>query len=106
VLGLEHRAAKASAPIALELVTQGDITRLIVRDAMADIKTPHALRTETRIIDALRSHATPLTRDELRSRLRVNNQRLGDALPKLEAEKPRSASAASPADGPPCYSPD
>jgi len=35
----------------------------------------------------LRSHAAPLTRNELRSRLRVNNQRLGDALQMLVADK-------------------
>lgn len=46
-------------------------------------KTREILR-QKRVIDLLRSNPHPLPRVELRQRLRVNNQRLGDALDQLQ----------------------
>jgi hypothetical protein len=39
-----------------------------------------------RVLQELRSGGQPLTREALRSRLRVNNQRLGEVLEELERD--------------------
>jgi hypothetical protein len=80
VLSLEHRAAPAPPPVGLELVSLGDGSAHL------------ALRAESREADAslldrvlalLRHSTSPLTRTALRARLKVNNQRLGEALTQL-----------------------
>lgn len=82
-LTLEHRFAPAPAPLVLRLVTGDGGTGLAIvddarapRDDTADL--PDA------VIQTLRSAGVPLRRRELRDRLRVNNQRLGEALTSLE----------------------
>jgi hypothetical protein len=88
VLVLEHRSAKAIAPLTLDLATEGDVTYLRVRDQGEEVSdAPATPALETRVVEVLRSHPTPLSRTDLRERLRVNNQRLGDALHRLEASK-------------------
>jgi hypothetical protein len=85
VLTLEHRAAKAIDPIALRLVSGPDEadTHLELADpsALAATKPPPLKMV---ILDALRASTGPLTGLALRDRLRVNNQRLGEALQELE----------------------
>jgi hypothetical protein len=85
VLTLEHRAAKAPAPVVLDLVAdQGGATTHLrarldsaVSDAVAPSDLVHRILAELATVDAPQSRAT------LRERLRVNNQRLGDALQAL-----------------------
>lgn len=90
LLTLEHRSAPAPDPVSVELV--GDDTtgaHLEVPcdddgDAGDDTTPAHPLT------DLLRKHladsAQPQSRTALRRSLRVNNQRLGDALLRLERD--------------------
>jgi len=83
VLTLEHRAARSPEPMLVELDGQDNGTCLrVVRGAVAtDASTPGL---DDQVLDALAHASEPLTRAVLRTRLRVNNKRLGDALRRLE----------------------
>lgn len=89
VLTLEHRAAKPPEPMILELVSglDGTATHLEVKTSgladTAGTHTPLRLRT----LDVLGQAQLPLRRADLRDRLRVNNERLGQALAELEADR-------------------
>lgn len=86
LLTIEHRAAKVPEPMALSLVSRpdGSATHLALRDgAVAPaVAGPDALADAVR--DLLRRAAVPRTRQDLRTELRVNNERLGHALEDLE----------------------
>ena len=74
----EHRASPAPQPLYLRLA---DGTPHLV------IYTPDSERPqplEERIVAALREASAPLPRTHLRNRLAINNQRLGQALKRLE----------------------
>jgi hypothetical protein len=89
VLSSEHRAAPASAPVNLELVTTnahtthlevvgelpGSSTKLVVGSRQRGL--------EDRVLDLL-SQGVTLTRAQLRDSLGVKNERLGAALESLE----------------------
>ena len=74
----EHRAAPAPEPVYLRL-TDG-IPHLVIYAPNIDQPPP----LEERIVDALNTASAPLPRTHLRSRLKVNNQKLGHALLRLE----------------------
>jgi hypothetical protein len=84
-LVLEHRAAAPPDPVSLRLVTDDDGDRahleIVSEIQLTDRPTP---LTEL-VLRALDESSTPRTRTDLRAALRVNNQRLGDALTDLEA---------------------
>jgi hypothetical protein len=87
-LTAEHRAAPAPEPIRLRLCSQpdGSQTRLVLEarpESPAPVASPAPALPE-RLIDLLGQAPRPLTRVELRSRMRVNNQRLGQTLRELE----------------------
>jgi hypothetical protein len=83
-LTAEHRAAPAPAPMMLRLAGgEGDPVHLELDGHEAAEAAPVPL-TET-IRAELRRAGQPLTRQMLRERLRVNNERLGHALRSLEA---------------------
>jgi hypothetical protein len=88
VLTAEHRDAPAPPPFALRLTSgpDGSGTHLEVLDPSASEPPPTtpAAGVTDHIVDMLRSASRPLTRIELRKRLRVNNQRLGESLVDLE----------------------
>ncbi|MCP3980172.1 MAG: AAA family ATPase [bacterium] len=85
VLTIEHRAARSPEPMRLELAAEGDTTSLrVVADGTADSASASCL--DERIVELISSVDGPMTRTALRDRLRVNNQRLGDALRRLEDE--------------------
>jgi len=84
VLTIEHRAAPAPPPLTLELVVAPGGAHLRATDAGPPL--PSAPSLAESVLGELRSATTPLGRGELRSRLRVNNQRLGDALAALEKQ--------------------
>jgi hypothetical protein len=88
LLTAEHRDAPAPAPIELRIASgaDGTGTHLEVLDArQVDPAVPKpASSTGDRVLELLQSVSRPLTRLELRSRLRINNQRLGDTLAELE----------------------
>jgi hypothetical protein len=81
VLSTEHRAAPASPPISLSLVTADpDTTHLEVVPRHED-KMPRSL--EAQVLDML-ANGLALTRAKLRDGLAVKNERLGEVLESLE----------------------
>jgi AAA domain len=89
VLSSEHRAAAASAPVSLELVTSDALTTHLevikeLRNGSTDLamdgKRPGL---EQRVLDVLGPGATA-TRAKLRDKLAVKNERLGEVLVSLE----------------------
>jgi AAA domain len=89
VLSSEHRAAPASRPVCLELVTHSaQTTHLEVVAELEDGSTKLAVGgkqrgLEDRVLELLGRGAT-LTRAKLRDTLGVKNERLGEALESLE----------------------
>lgn len=87
VLTLEHRAAKPPEPLTLQLVSEADGggTHLaVVGGAPAVGAAGAAASLAEHVLGALRASQTPMSRAALRVQLKVNNQRLGDALTELE----------------------
>lgn len=84
VLTLEHRAARAPEPMLLELVDDDErATHLRVCDPC--LQNGSAERSlDEEVVDLLFGDGKSLPRTQIRARLRVNNQRLGDALSRLE----------------------
>ncbi len=83
----EHRAAPAVDSLKLRLVTTSDGScpyLAVTTDESCDDLAPPPLSTS--VLQALRQSDKPLTRAALRKTLRVNNQRLGDALAHLERD--------------------
>ncbi|MGQ0672400.1 MAG: AAA family ATPase [Hyphomicrobium sp.] len=85
VLTLEHRAAKAPEPMVLDLVgdSSGGATHLRVRSDSAGSDPVPTEDLPQKVVAELAGAGKPLSRAALRERLRVNNQRLGDALQHL-----------------------
>jgi RecA-family ATPase len=85
VLTLEHRAAKAPAPMVLDLVTDqgGEATHLRVRASGQGSQANSVDDLPQKVIAVLACATAPQSRAALREQLRVNNQRLGDALQAL-----------------------
>ena len=85
ILTCEHRAARAPEPITLELVCtpEGHQAHLEVRSARAP--DPSASLSERTFL-VLQSTSKPISRKALRETLRVNNQRLGEALQTLKQQ--------------------
>ena len=88
VLTCEHRSCQAPQPFALKLVTDGapdgSAAHLEAIGPAADgPETPQPL--DGRVLAALQQAGSSQTRDALRQVLRVNNQRLGEALDTLAA---------------------
>jgi RecA-family ATPase len=84
ILTLEHRAAKAPEPMAMELISKAhgtDIHLKLRAERSTDTQTP-SLRSL--VLKLLEKSDRPLPQTEIRAQLRVNNQRLGQALRALE----------------------
>ena len=77
-LTVEHRAAQSPDPVQLTLATSPVPHLEIVEDA----DTGSELSAS--VLQMLTEERQPMTRSALRRRLRVKNQRLGDALDQLE----------------------
>jgi hypothetical protein len=78
----EHRSAPALEPISLNLISSPPSHLAIVNQVQSK---PAETSLGARVIEALEQAGTPRTRLALREQLRVNNQRLGDALTLLES---------------------
>jgi len=87
VLTLEHRQAKAPEPLALRLTSRpdGSATHLepLLPLPVAQGKT---LALADAVVQLLAATNQPLGRTTLRAQLKVNNQRLGDALTQLQQQ--------------------
>jgi len=85
MLTLEHRAAQPPDPIAIQLVsrTDGSATHL---EVCAPVSQPgdDPVPLEERVLDLLSTADSPMSRTAIRAELRVNNNRLGDTLAKLQ----------------------
>ena len=85
ILTCEHRAARAPDPITLELVStpEGQQAHLEVRGEPA----PHpSASLAEQALGVLQNASKPISRKALRDTLRVNNQRLGEALETLKRQ--------------------
>ncbi len=91
VLSSEHRAASASAPIHLALVTTNPDTTHLEAVARPEDGKPRSL--EERVLDNL-AGGMVLTRAKLRDCLAVKNERLGEVLESLERAGRLSRTAA------------
>ena len=87
-LTIEHRAAACPDPLTLQLVSRpdGSATHLeVVSGANLDEQAPNQPpKLEDQVVALLATAASPRHRSQLRSELKVNNQRLGHALASLE----------------------
>lgn len=91
LLSIEHRAAHALDPIALQLDIEAQRTRLCVVGADATDDTEHEegeprADLATAVLAAIDAAEAPPSRRELRAALRVRNQRLGPVLDQLLAD--------------------
>lgn len=85
VLTLEHRTAPAPPPLRLRLVTPPDGSTHL--EVVGDPAPDRDLSLPERVLACLRQEGRPLSRGHLRREIRVNNQRLGDALSALLDQK-------------------
>ena len=86
LLSAEHRGAPAPEPIALEL--EGDEQAHLEIDSEPDPpidQGPQAAAPDQVVLAALAQAEAPLTRSQLRARVRIRNERLGEALARLAA---------------------
>jgi len=90
-LTLEHRAAPTIEPLELRLVSapDGSATHLEVvgpasEDPDAAVPVDAAPSLNERVMAVLRSAVGPMSRGHLRATLRINNNRLGEAITELE----------------------
>lgn len=85
VLTLEHRSAKSPDPLDLKLISHGDDLQTHLKIVSAE-----TLNTNQRLsqrVHALLIHAqSPMTRTAIRSKLKVNNQKVGHALVELDQQ--------------------
>ena len=85
VLTAEHRSAKAPEPFGIRLVSGDDGEQAHLETvAVKGLDPAPELPLSACILAAVQDADRPLTRQQLRERLRVNNQRLGEALTELE----------------------
>ena len=86
ILTIEHRAARSPDPMVLELVSDETTgaTALCVRDAALQSGNDEQATLPERVLQILGQAEDPLPRHVLRTRIRINNQRLGEALILLE----------------------
>ena len=86
-LRLEHRASRPPDPMTLQLVSsqRGSDLHLEIRDEAPEDE--HAPSLQDRVLRLLSANRCPLKRKDLRAELGVNNQRLGEALSLLEANR-------------------
>jgi hypothetical protein len=89
ILAIEHRAARSPDPMTLELVSDevAGATCLCVCDESGGRAPDEQTSIEDRVIDTLAQAAGPLSRNVLRARVRVNNQKLGDVLALLQKQE-------------------
>lgn len=85
VLTLEHRTAKPIDPLELQLITGPD-ERSAHLEVVSKFKQGDTLSLSERIRQLLKNNPEPLKRTHIRTLLKVNNQRLGNALAQLEKQ--------------------
>lgn len=81
---IEHRAAASIQPLSLLLDDSENRPHLVIKDGLEKNLTIDT-DLKTRVIASLQKALGPITRTQLRSQLRVNNQRLGQSISELQA---------------------
>ena len=88
-LTVEHRGAPAPEPLGLALAGDDDVHLEIAQSPESALDAASAQRDgpplEEAVVAALTQAAEPLARAQLRARLHVRNERLGDVLARLAA---------------------
>ena len=85
ILTCEHRAARAPEPITLELVSTPESHQAHLEVRSERTPDPSASLAERALL-VLQNASNPISRKALRDTLRVNNQRLGEALETLKQQ--------------------
>ena len=85
ILTLEHRAAKPPEPIEMQLVSQPDRSATHL-EIVSPVKMDTSTSLAERVLAVLQHARKPLTRTTIRKHLKVNNQRLGETLAKLDSQ--------------------
>jgi len=85
LLTIEHRAATAPEPLALRLFADDRGSAHLGLAEPGAEQTPPVPRLEHAVLSTLTAAAEPLGRAALRDRMRVRNERLGEALAQLLA---------------------
>jgi hypothetical protein len=83
VLTLEHRSAKPPDPLDLDLVSHTDGSRTHLKIVSSEAMSQD-LSLSRRVLTVLNHAQSPMTRISIRNQLKVNNQRIGDALSELD----------------------
>lgn len=83
-LTLEHRAAPAPKPIRIKLVSRPDGTATHLEALPEPVRKDATAPLSARVLETLQSATAPMPQTNLRQRLQVNNQRLGELLHDLE----------------------
>lgn len=85
LLSVEHRGAPAPEPISLALVGEDNVHLEVAGEAERDDSVAASGDTLDQAVLAALDQGVPLARAELRARLRVRNERLGEVLTRLAA---------------------
>jgi len=85
VLTLEHRTAKPIDPLDIQLISDSKDSSTHL-EVLSGLNVCGSESLDDRIKQLLRNSREPLSRILIRSRLKVNNQRLGNALIELEKQ--------------------
>ena len=85
LLTLEHRAARSPEPMEIELVVDSErgTAQLRVCEQQLDQTSSRERKLSDHVLELLARECRAIPRTEIRSLLRVNNQRLGDVLDQL-----------------------
>lgn len=86
ILTIEHRCARSPEPLALELVSGPETECVHLQLCAGQVQSPREilLSLETRVLEFLAQTQKPMARTKIRAHLRINNQRLGETLARLE----------------------
>jgi hypothetical protein len=85
LLTVEHRGAPAPEPIGLALVGEGDVHLEVTSAATGEVPPAETPSLDDTILAVLSQAGVPLARAMLRGKIRVRNERLGEALARLTA---------------------
>ena len=84
-LTLEHRSAKPPDPMELELISSADGSQTHLKVVSAPNMNENQSLSH-RVLVVLNHCRQPMTRMSIRDRLKVNNQKLGDAIAELQRQ--------------------
>jgi len=84
LLTLEHRSAKPPDPLELDLISHADGSKTHLKIVSSSEAISQDQSLSRRVLTVLSHAQGPMTRISIRDQLKVNNQRVGDALAELD----------------------